>query len=346
MADASLAAQLFREATTKAKLSGNFAPSAQNAQTKLEPPMETVYHAGKAQFLPPTYAMNSRPRRCRAGSGAPSYSTRRPPDAISRPSIPPPVVGGLAPQPVPLPENYIQAREEGSLPVRMAGPGSGGVPAVVWKTPPENVPVHTLLPLLIAGMRDETDVGRFVATQGACELMDVAARLGTLLPCLPGVVEPLRTALFTRQPHIICSALRFLMRLLKSDDNVGLALRPFYGKLLTPIAPLLLRRASFPSGDELDRAADRAINPDDLAAAVLPILEMHGGPDAGVEIRRTIPSYRPIVEPLHRGFVAPTFRNGDRILVSGKIVELIGRTDHRGSAITAALTRGRGTGTC
>ncbi len=309
-------------------------------------PLHTVYHAGRAQFLPPSYAMTARPRRCRANSGAPSYSTRLPPDALARPSIPAPVAGGLTPQHVPVPANYVAARDDGSLPVRMAGADANGAASVRWAVPIESVDVGAVLPLLVDGLRDDTDVGRFVAAQGACELADAAACRGALLPHVPALVEPLRSALSTRQPHILCAALRLLARLVRIDA-VGLAFRPYFGKLLAQVAPLLLRRATFPSGDGFDHATDRAISPDDLAAALLPLLEAHGGPGAGAEIRRTIPSYRPQAEPLHRGFMAPTFRNGDRVLVSRGLVELVGRGASGGAAIavTAPLKRGLGVGT-
>ena len=41
------------------------------------PPAETVYNRGTAQYEMPAYHNNGLPRPCRAGSGAPSYSTRR-----------------------------------------------------------------------------------------------------------------------------------------------------------------------------------------------------------------------------------------------------------------------------
>ena len=43
------------------------------------PPAETVYNPGTAQYENLGYHNNGLPRPCRAGSGAPSYSTRRRP---------------------------------------------------------------------------------------------------------------------------------------------------------------------------------------------------------------------------------------------------------------------------
>ena len=56
------------------------------------PPAETVYNRGTAQYEPLAYHNNGLPRPCRAGSGAPSYSTRRKPRPQAS-AVPPPVAG-------------------------------------------------------------------------------------------------------------------------------------------------------------------------------------------------------------------------------------------------------------
>eukprot|EP00964_Phaeocystis_antarctica_P131995 scaffold95999_cov57-Phaeocystis_antarctica.AAC.2 len=60
------------------------------------PPAETVYNPGTAQYENLGYHNNGLPRPCRAGSGAPSYSTRRRP----RPQVRELGVGGAGSWPV------------------------------------------------------------------------------------------------------------------------------------------------------------------------------------------------------------------------------------------------------
>ena len=103
------------------------------------PPAETVYNRGTAQYEMPAYHNNGLPRPCRAGSGAPSYSTRRRP----RPqgcAVPPPVAGAHTAVAEPARE-YVAAkklgRSLGGLPAGIEM--NGGTPSVTWTTPPSEV---------------------------------------------------------------------------------------------------------------------------------------------------------------------------------------------------------------
>ena len=103
------------------------------------PPAETVYNPGTAQYENLAYHNNGLPRPCRAGSGAPSYSTRRRP----RPqgcAVPPPVAGAHTAVPDPAPA-YVAAKKAGKsiggLPAGIEM--NGGAPSVTWTTPPSEV---------------------------------------------------------------------------------------------------------------------------------------------------------------------------------------------------------------
>ncbi len=78
---------------------------------------------------------------------------------------------------------------------------------------------------------------------------------------------------------------------------------------------------------EYDRSGDREMNPSDLAGSLLHEMELRGGSGAGAEIKGAVPSWRPAEEELHRGFVAPLFRNGDRVhLAQGTVAHASGGT--------------------
>ena len=139
------------------------------------PPAETVYNRGTAQYEMPAYHNNGLPRPCRAGSGAPSYSTRRrlglglglglrfgfrlglglglrlglglEPSYSTRRrprpqgcAVPPPVAGAHTAVAEPARE-YVAAkklgRSLGGLPAGIEM--DGGTPSVTWTTPPSEV---------------------------------------------------------------------------------------------------------------------------------------------------------------------------------------------------------------
>jgi hypothetical protein len=220
---------------------------------------------------------------------------------------------------------------------------ANAAPSVEWTTPLGDVDVQAILPLLLEGLRDTSVDGRFVATQGAAELIAAAGPSGKLLRISAHVVEPLRLALATLDPPVVCAALQLLRQLLCSHRLSAAALRPHYRQLLPRLAPLVLRghERQLRDGSD-DRAADRQMNPSDLAAGVLVEMESRGGAGAGAEIKACVPSWRPADEPLHRGFVAPVFRNGDRVrLAQGAVLHLSGvSAPCRGQATGATTLHG------
>lgn len=84
---------------------------------------QTTYNVGTGQYVVPSYSNNGLPRRCRKGSGRPSYSTRRLPEHDGS-EVPPPEAGALLPRPN-APKAFRDAREEGVLPVRVGASGHG-----------------------------------------------------------------------------------------------------------------------------------------------------------------------------------------------------------------------------
>ena len=121
-------------------------------------PAETVYNPGTAQYECLAYHNNGLPRPCRAGSGAPSYSTRRRPRPHPR-AVPPPVAGAHVAVPDPAPA-YVAARKAGAsvggLPAGIQM--SGGQPGIKWTTPPSELDAARWLPLLLSGIRETKQV--------------------------------------------------------------------------------------------------------------------------------------------------------------------------------------------
>ena len=82
------AAALLDEARRERQLHGKALPPRPTPA-----PAKTVYNVGQAQYQPAhLHRVSGRPRRCRAGSGAPCYSTRRQ-NELPASSVPAPVAG-------------------------------------------------------------------------------------------------------------------------------------------------------------------------------------------------------------------------------------------------------------
>lgn len=207
---------------------------------------------------------------------------------------------------------------------------------VLWSLPPGEADAAELLPLLLEGLCDPSADCRFLAAQGAAELIDASGPTGGLLPATADVIPPIRAALGTMDPPVVCAALQLLRQFLGSHKLAGAALRPHYRQLLPRLAPLVLRSQERQLRDgSLDRLSDREMHPGDLVASTLAEMEARGGAGAGAEIKTVVPSWRPAEEELHRGFAAPEFRNGDVVVVARGLVSHVG---HRGTQVLAKGT--------
>ena len=60
----------------------------------------------------------------------------------------------------------------------------------------------------------------------------LAAGGARVLPVIPQLIIPIKTALNTRDPAVMCSALQLLQKLVSCNDIVGEALVPYYRQLL------------------------------------------------------------------------------------------------------------------
>ncbi|EOD11047.1 hypothetical protein EMIHUDRAFT_248078 [Emiliania huxleyi CCMP1516] len=301
------AAALLDEARRERQLHGKALPPRSTPA-----PAKTVFNVGQAQYQPAhLHRVSGRPRRCRAGSGAPCYSTRRQ-NELPASSVPAPVAGAFDP-------SLASANKR-----------------VLWSLPPGEADAAELLPLLLEGLCDPSADCRFLAAQGAAELIDASGPTGGLLPATADVIPPIRAALGTMDPPVVCAALQLLRQFLGSHKLAGAALRPHYRQLLPRLAPLVLRSQERQLRDgSLDRLSDREMHPGDLVASTLAEMEARGGAGAGAEIKTVVPSWRPAEEELHRGFAAPEFRNGDVVVVARGLVSHVG---HRGTQVLAKGT--------
>ena len=85
----------------------------------------------------------------------------------------------------------------------------------------------------------DQDPYRFLSIKGVEDLL--AAGGQRVLPVIPQLIIPIKTALNTRDPAVMCVALQLLQKLVLSADLVGEALVPYYRQLL-PVLNIFINR--------------------------------------------------------------------------------------------------------
>jgi hypothetical protein len=146
---------------------------------------------------------------------------------------------------------------------------------------------HHFLPIFFDGLREKEDPYRFLAVEGCLHLLKEGGAKN--LPVVPQLIIPIKTALNTRDPEIICTALKVLQHLVVSGEMIGEALVPYYRQIL-PVMNLFKNR-NINIGDAIEYGQRTRMNLGDLIDETLQILEIHGGEDAFINIKYMVPTY-------------------------------------------------------
>jgi hypothetical protein len=96
---------------------------------------------------------------------------------------------------------------------------------------------HHYLPIFFEGVREKIDPYRFLAIQGVFDLLNKGG--AKVLPVIPQLIIPIKTALNTRDGEIIAITLKILQALVTCSDTIGEALVPYYRQIL-PIMNLFI----------------------------------------------------------------------------------------------------------
>lgn len=135
------------------------------------------------------------------------------------------------------------------------------------------------------------DPYRFLAVQGVFDMLEKGG--AKVLPVIPQLIIPIKTALNTRDPEIIAITLKILQALVTCSDTIGEALVPYYRQIL-PIMNLFKTKNSN-LGDKIDYSQRKGNNLGDLIQQTLELFEMHGGEDAFINIKYMVPTYESCV---------------------------------------------------
>lgn len=114
-----------------------------------------------------------------------------------------------------------------------------------------------------------------------------------VLPVIPQLIIPIKTALSTRDPEIIAITLKILQVLVTCSDTIGEALVPYYRQIL-PVLNIFIRQNDN-LGDGIDYGQKNRENLGDLIMETLEAFELNGGEDAFINIKYLVPVYQSMV---------------------------------------------------
>merc|ERR1711972_89992 len=136
----------------------------------------------------------------------------------------------------------------------------------------EKLDYHHYLPIFFDGLREKEDPYRFLAVEGTHNMLDKGG--SKVLPVVPQLVIPIKTALNTRDPEVIATTLKVLQKLVLSGEMVGEALVPYYRQILPVLN--LFKNCTKNIGDSIDYAQRRRLGLGELIDETLEIFEVHG----------------------------------------------------------------------
>lgn len=206
-----------------------------------------------------------------------------------KPASPPkPIAGALERRPIP-PTQFRRFYDRGDLPISIDHQGTGNV--LHWKVSAEKLDYHHYLPIFFDGLREKEEPYRFMAVQGTFDLLEKGKT--KIVNCIPQLIIPIKTALNTRDPEIICTTLKVIQQLVLSNNMVGEALVPYYRQILPVLN--LFKNKNTNGGDAIEYSQRKRLNMGDLIEETLQLLEMEGGEDAFINIKYMIPTYESCV---------------------------------------------------
>lgn len=200
----------------------------------------------------------------------------------------------FAPRPNPPNTELRRFYERGDLPIQI---DHGGVAnRLAWKVEIQKLDFHHYLPIFFDGLREQEQPYAFVAEQAVLDMLEAGAH--KVLPVIPQLIIPIKTALNTREKEVIVKILKVLQALVNCDTNnggglIGQALVPYYRQIL-PVMNIFINNNEN-VGDGICYGQRKRTNLGELIAETLEQLEIHGGEDAFINIKYLVPTYQSVV---------------------------------------------------
>lgn len=225
-------------------------------------------------------ASNAPPLPSRAKGGA-TFSTS--PRLATKVALPP-RAGAFEKRTI-QPSEFRRFYDRGDLPIQVHHQGTAN--RIAWKVDIEKLDYHHYLPIFFDGLREKEDPYRFLAVEGTHNMLDKGG--SKILPVVPQLIIPMKTALNTRDIEVIATLMKVLQKLVLSGEMIGEALVPYYRQIL-PVFNLF-KSSSKNIGDKIDYGQRKRMNLGELIDETLEVFEIHGGEDAFINIKYMIPTY-------------------------------------------------------
>ena len=246
----------------------------------------TVYHAPDEQ--PAILHDGSKFLKGHTGSGGLTSSAFKVADAVLKPTGPKKRGTAFDRQAIPQTE-FRRYYERGDLPTSIQHKSNGRV--LCWKVEVEKLDYHHYLPIFFDGLRELEEPFRFIASQGCYDLLEKGGP--KILPTIPQLIIPLKTALSTKNPEILVAVLKVMQKLVTSGELIGEALVPYYRQLLPVLN--MYKTWNHNRGDGIEYSQRKRECIGDLVQETIHLLEQHGGEDAFINIKYMVPTYESCV---------------------------------------------------
>ncbi|KAG7517668.1 parkin coregulated protein [Solea senegalensis] len=184
------------------------------------------------------------------------------------------------------PTTLRKAYDNGLLPLMVV---HGGVRNnISWMGQIQRLDYYYYLPLFFDGLRETDHPYELFARQGIHDLLEHGG--DKILPIIPWLIIPIKKALNTRDPRVICTTLKALQHLIICTDKVGKALVPYFKNIL----PMFnyYKNKNICIGDAIDYSQRKGQNIGDLVQETLEKMERYGGEDAFINIKHVVPTYQ------------------------------------------------------
>lgn len=180
--------------------------------------------------------------------------------------------------------------ERGDLPISIDHCGVKN--KIQWKVEVTKLDYHHYLPIFFDGLRENEEPYRFLAEQGVYDMLEHGGST-KILPVIPQLIIPLKTALNTRDPAVLVRVLKVIQTLVDSGELIGEALVPYYRQILPVLN--IFKNKNVNTGDAIDYSQQKRENLGELVNETLERLELTGGEDAFINIKYMIPTYESVV---------------------------------------------------
>lgn len=197
-----------------------------------------------------------------------------------------PKTSNIRPRTLGVPSIFREQYDRGVIPIKVFHNGS--INKITWTVEPVQLDLKLFFPIFVDGLREKVDPYRFLAILGS---FDIIEKLPTekLIETIPLLIQPLKSALNTRDLDIISVVLKFLLKLLSTHSEIGRYLVPYYRQLL-PILNIM-KNVNRNIGHKMEYNQRKGLNISDLITETLGLLETTGGEDAFINIKYMIPTY-------------------------------------------------------